>query len=490
MPQSPFAPAESARGRWQFSIRGILLFTASVAIGASVSQINLSSWMAFVSLDVYNEWRVPTDIKTGFFGGSIAVLLFWCCFGLFYQVRDLRAWLAAHGSLPGEQRAGARFEIGWRICLLASFLLYAVMVYLVDQKRLVLAERGVRFWNVAEMIREAIFALLLLILVGSVPAARPRKYWAALVYLVRAVLGVCIIRFFLEYVLDDMAVCRLVEIATIGISNAFPLDLTPNGAILVRRYSRIFFWWTAASGVVFAFNYYFLSKLARQKKAGIGRRLLWCVLLSLGVLNTSVFAIWILTYGYPQLSPIFVEARGPIEFHCWIAIAVITVLLAAVSAYRMTADRRKIESAVAAAWRRNPDNYYHEWRLVLWLFAMAVAGLLAQLLYYQSTVPGLTLSNLQTFGYKRPPGFSLNLIPDWLNGRPVNYLWLALILLALHRALWPRGKGEQRQTELPRIELRRFFAIWLLSLLVILPGLFALAWLSFAVWYSPWYMGR
>ena len=106
MPQSPFAPAESVRQRWQFSIRGMLIFTVSVAIGASVSQTKLSSWVAFIPTDAFDQNKVPLDIKTGWCGGLIATLIFWLCMGIFYQIRDLWASLSTRCDLDNQQRWG------------------------------------------------------------------------------------------------------------------------------------------------------------------------------------------------------------------------------------------------------------------------------------------------------------------------------------------------------------------------------------------------
>ena len=67
MPQSPFAPADSSRQRWQFSIRGMLIFTASVAIGLSVMQINKSCWFAG---QISRDLDDAEIIKTGWLGGA------------------------------------------------------------------------------------------------------------------------------------------------------------------------------------------------------------------------------------------------------------------------------------------------------------------------------------------------------------------------------------------------------------------------------------
>jgi hypothetical protein len=520
--QSPFAPVDSAHHRWQFSIRGLLVFTVSVAIGASFSQVSLANWVAFISLDVYHEYPPPPDIKTGWAGGLIAVVLFWFCLGVFHQIRDLNAWLAEHRDVEREYRWAARIEVAWRVAVLALFSIFALMTILIDKKLLVLPEPGDRFWKVAEMFREAIFTVLLLVVVGSVPAYRPKRYWGAAAYLTQAVLGAAVVAFFLKHVLGEMGIARLVEIAILGISNSFSLHLASNNLVRCVQCTRVFFWWTTASSMLVGFNWYFLNNLARRWWAGAALRGLsrfsrrekpcqakaldsprkmglspsggialgfYSVLAVLGTISTCVFAVWALAIGYPQMNPLMVESRGPITVHCWIALVILFAIVAAASAYRLTADWREGDGTLPDPWRRNADTYYHEWRTLLVLLAVAIVGMNVQLWFYQTTIPGLGISNVSNMMTRPTAGPSPMFFPVWFNGRPINYLWLALALLALHRAICRRNPWTVRP-DLPRINSAQFFALWPLAFAILFSGLFTLAWLSFAIWHSPWYISR
>jgi hypothetical protein len=74
MSQPPDNPSEPLHNRWQFSLRGMLLFTLSVAIGASVVKCNVHNWIG-------DQSQLVGGIKIGFGGGLIAILVFWMIFG-------------------------------------------------------------------------------------------------------------------------------------------------------------------------------------------------------------------------------------------------------------------------------------------------------------------------------------------------------------------------------------------------------------------------
>jgi hypothetical protein len=86
-------------------------------------------------------------------------------------------------------------------------------------------------------------------------------------------------------------------------------------------------------------------------------------------------------------------------------------------------------------------------------------------------------------------GIMLNLV-YWPLVRPVNLLWLCLVFLALHRAFARRVDNKQPQSDLPRIDPARFVSVWFAALAFMISGALVLVWMSFALWFNPWWRGR
>jgi len=81
------------------------------------------------------------------------------------------------------------------------------------------------------------------------------------------------------------------------------------------------------------------------------------------------------------------------------------------------------------------------------------------------------------------------LVESWF-GDPVNCLLLSLVLLALHRAFSRRKDSKHPQAELPRINPARFVTVWFGTLAFVVSGALVLVWMSFALWFNPWWRGR
>jgi hypothetical protein len=486
MPQSPFASPESAQ-RWQFGIQGMLIFTLSVAIGASVSQTNIANWLTIFAVE-QTDFRQPVEIvKTGFGGGMLAVAVFWLCLGLVYQIRDIQACLKANPGLEKARKAGGQFEIFWRVGIVALLLGSFLILFLVNMRILILPESGDHGWKVGAMLREAVLLLSLLIIIGSVPAKSGLKLPAILKHILGGLFYALAI-----YYVSKTLVHVLVAIACMGIDKAFPLQLSLCDPRHFARTLATFYRWSAISAIVVPLNFFFLRRLARQWPAGAGRRLLWSGLLALGIAENVRYVLWTMAVGYPTIAPFHAEIGGTVMWHSWIALVILTTISSAVPAYRMSAEPIDIAEDSKLAWRRNPRKYYHEQRTVLLLFAAALLWIMADIYFEARRNPSFPLSELGNLIYRAS---RIRSYWDFWNElffflMPALFLWFGLLLLTLHRAFARRIDPHDPQSQMPRLNWAKFTAVWLAMAAFTVCGLLALIWISFGLWFSPWYIGR
>jgi hypothetical protein len=487
MPQSPFASSDSPRQKWQFSIRGMLIFTASVAIGTSVSQTNISNWLTIFATQ-RTDFRQPIEIiKTGWGGGMLATLIFWLCLGLAYQIRDLWICLNANPEIDKAQKAGGQIEIVWRAGLVALLIGYASVLFLVDMRILILPESGDHDWRMGSMLREAVLLSLLLILVRSVPAVHRIKLPALVKHLFEGILYGLVV-----YYLSKTLIFSLVNTAILGIDSSFPAKFSVINPRLYAHTIAIFHRWSLISALSVLVNLFVLRCLARQWSSGIKRRFFWSVLLIVGIANNFAFVIWFITIGYPTICPYLVETGGHVARHSWITLTILTAILTAVPAYRMTTERSVVAEVPAISWRRNPNKYYHEQRLILLLFVAVLLWIMADLYFEAKRNPEFPITEWGNLFFRgRFYRSSWDFIDALFFGIiPVLFLWLSLLLVILHRAFARRFGPNHPPAELPRINRTKFVTIWLATLAFTISGTLTLVWMSFGLWSNPWFCVR
>jgi hypothetical protein len=412
-----------------------------------------------------------------------AILLFWMVLGIIYQIRDLRYTLASNKDLIAEQRWGLRFEIFWRIAVTALLAMYVLLSFLIDRGTLTLSEWEDFILLYTGTFRVSVVILLLLVLVGSVPYIRREKrpsYFYCGLQLFALMLAVvfCLIRW-----MDYTTIPHFVHIATLGIDWAQRLKFTAVDPRHYNFYASLFFWWSLFSVLIVAANWAILTRLARQWSAGFKRRLIWSGLLIAGVALAGSFVIWIKTSGLHKFSPFLAEAGSHPPYHCWIAAVLLMLILTTILTYRMAADYNPLAIAPQVIWRQNPNKYYHEKRWMLVLLAVAIVWFHYEIYFHQTAIYHQAMG----IGYT---AFSLQELFDSWFFQPTDYLWLSLILLAIYRAFARRKDARGLQAELPRINPARFIAIWFGTLAFTISGALVLVWMSFALWFNPWWRGR
>jgi hypothetical protein len=423
------------------------------------------------------------------FGGIVATLVFWMCLGLLYQVRDLwRCW-KSHPQLDRERRCGVAFEMIWRLGIIFLFGLHALLAILLDRGVFVLREKDEMMGEPSAMICEAIFELALLTVIASIPfirKERKRTRLHGILYFIFCLLAMVLC---LERWTDLTLIPLLVHIATVGIDYATANKFSIIDARLYPARVHLFFWWSLASGLVVCANGFILVRLAKQWSRGLLRRLTWIALFCLGVAFTASFAAWILARGLGQISPYFAEVGCGTPWQGWIAAAVVAILLATTLAYRMSVEREVSGDIPAVYWRVNSRQYFHEWRLILFLIAAAFLSMFIIESYrswvsYQGFASSFGLVGLQ------PKPFVSFLFLDAILSRPNHFLSLALLLVLAHRFFRRRPKADDLQIQTPRLNPAKFITLWLATAAFVVSGSLALVWMSFGLWFNPWFGGK
>jgi hypothetical protein len=217
-------PSDPPHNRWQFSLRGLLVFTVSVAIGAAVMQQRVREILGFSAPPAVQEmaygapagsshYRIEQLFSIGLCGILLVILAFWMIAGMLNQVRDMRSTLASHPDLRADHRWGLQFEISWRLIMALMVSLCILMVFLSDQRLIVLPESPDVTYSLIGPITHAVPAVLVLAIVASVPYVR-RKESSSLVhrglYLMFCALAAALC---LELWTDHTIIYQLVHIA-------------------------------------------------------------------------------------------------------------------------------------------------------------------------------------------------------------------------------------------------------------------------------------
>jgi hypothetical protein len=444
-----------------------------------VTACNIQNW-----LGVFSYSGQDRIVIHSYGGGVIAMIVSWTLLGLFYQVRDLRVTLAMQDGLSTENRRGLRFEIFWRVAIALLIISYALLCFLIDRGTVTLSKwEEAAGWPDGIMLM-TLAIMLLIVLVSAVPFARRerRTSWLHIsLWLVAAILAIILcLKSFMDYTMFP----AFAHISTIGIDYAQPLKFATLKPLTYNLYASVFFWGSLLSSLVALINCLFVRCLASQWRLGQIRRWIWSGLLVVGIGTVSGFLVWIVYFGLYKLSPYLAEVGSQAPLHSWISVGLLILVIVTLITYRMVIEYTPDAKGLQVGWRRNPNKYYNEWRLVVFLLAISVVCFHFQLLYALVDTAMPIKNGSFTFIYSWS-----YLLENWLctqNG----FLWLSLVILALHRAFARRESAQQLQATFPSIDRARFAAVWAATLAVMVSGAMAVVWMSFALWFNPWFRGR
>jgi hypothetical protein len=396
--------------------------------------------------------------------------------GLLYQVRDLFAFLKSHSQLDKEHKLGGAVEIFWRLSFVVLFFLHALLAILLEREVFVFEEYIADYWYVSRMLREGIFALLLIAIVGSIPYACVNTR-SRLLYRIAGPLTIifasllCLLRWMHE------TKFHFQETLYLYIKDSkIPIGFAAFDSRHYHANARMFFWLSFFSGLMVVANGFFLNRLSRHWHRGLPVRLMWTSCLISGVAFLSCFIVWVLNRGLWQICPHFAEVALQFTMQSWLAAALLLFLLTTISAYRMTADFTTHPDDPPTSWRIHADKYFGEWPPILLL---------------------LGWSSFWFWAMSLPTSVMFTLGPDynqiWFEYfyRPVDFLWMALLLLILHRSIpTRRPDSNDPRAQLPRINPVKFVAIWFATAAFVVSGSLALVWMSFGLWFNPWFGGK
>jgi hypothetical protein len=218
MLQSPLQTTESPLSRWQFSIRGLLLFTASVAVGISFGLTKLESWSIYGF--TCNDGKA---IMTGWCGGLIGFIVFWMVVGIACQIRDLWSYLRTAPPIDKEQKCSLRCEIYWRVGIIPILLFVAIFAACLDREffKLACLEEDWGYYN--EVYREPIVLLLLMVIVWNVPQAEVKPKRPLFHRGVNLLAWTVLIVLAYNRWQEETVVPAMLNIATVTMDMAFPL---------------------------------------------------------------------------------------------------------------------------------------------------------------------------------------------------------------------------------------------------------------------------
>jgi hypothetical protein len=155
----------------------------------------------------------------------------------------------------------------------------------------------------------------------------------------------------------------------------------------------------------------------------------------------------------------------------------------------MSTDRTPVTKTPEIAWRRNPNKYYHERWPILLLFAFAILWIMVDIYLEARRNPSFHLTEWGfNFFTIRSYWASADII--FFTLMPTLFLWLSLFLLTLNRAFSRRFDPQQLLAELPCINRAKFITIWLAMLAFTVFGALAVVWMSFGLWFNPWFNSR
>jgi hypothetical protein len=331
---------------------------------------------------------------------------------------------------------------------------------------------------------------MLLAIVGSIPSIQRETKWTPLLVIFYLVASAVAIVFCLQRWMDNTVNYFFVHLATVSIDSSQPEKFAVIDHHHYLANSRYFFAWSLISSLIVVANGFFLCRLANQWSRGMFRRWLWGGLLVAGLVAVGSCVFWIQTNGLKQISPFIAEVASLRFGRTWFSVFILLAMIVTAWTYRMAADWKVAGEVPAQAWRKNSEKYYHEGKVFLVLLIVALLGEYIFVSYQdylqcQAAVQQVGLTGL--FGNQ---AFSFTTLLRNLAANPALYFWLALLVLSITKLFSRRKNIQPPQAEIPRLNLVKFAVVWIAAAAFAVTGGAALAWMSFALWFSPWVTAR
>ncbi len=455
--------ANTSTQRFQFSIRGLLLTTAVIAVGFSVGCLK------------------NARLEDGLF----AVATTFIVIGLINQVADLCRTLRQTTGLSANQRFGWWFAILWRGTLVILLVGHFVLMELLATNRIALAGTADDFWFLGplghESLRRAIFAMCLLLVFGSMersPSRASPRRWNGAIVLLAALAIIALVAILLR---ERFFIYGQVHIACAGMAMGRPPGPADTAWLSLDARAWSFFGWALAASGFVLLDLFCLRKLISCWSRGRRTRAIAVAALGISLALTAIHPVWLAARGLKGVSPCFAEVIEIAPINRWFFGLLLVVLFVTAAARRMTPAAKTLVSDPRWNWRQRPAAYLHEHRLVALFVAatilcMAVRGMLK-----------VSSDFARLFGFPRPP---MTLARDLLESSMVDpfcQLWLVVFCLALYRSIF----GVARTSEglgggPPELPLSLFAIVWTALLATVLMAAPIFAALGFGLCLNWW----
>ncbi len=447
------------RRRFQFSLRGLMVFALGVALASSAIASEGTNWSY----------------------GPLALVVICIILGLLNQVRDL--WTTFHGrpDLSSDERWGWRFAVFWRVAVVCLWVGQYITAGLAARGILLLPEREGGFADTGSNLRHGLLCLSLLIVLASVPTATQPRHRPLQSRVLRAAsLIVGVVWCFVIWTLMTSH-AHLVNVALQGMEASWPRRFAIQGLDPDMTARSRAFLWRSVWGIVFVpINLVLVHQLSQRWGRGLRVRLILTGLLALSLAMTAWYPIWVYSTGLHKTSPMMAEAMVMGPAHLWMSAVLLVIVFVTAATYRMVQPQSGSVGAEEPNWRRRPRSYHHERPgvIILLVAGTTLVDFVSDWLFWS-----------QWFHWFHSPpllAFAWSFIESFLFV-PARYMSLAVILLGLHRAWigWSRSTDSSRAGP-PTLPLWRFCAVWLAMFLTTVTGIPTIAWFSFAFWMGPW----
>ena len=312
MVEASNATPRQARQPWQFTLRGLFLFTFSIALGLSF-------------------WKTEHD----WYLGALAAISFWIVLGLAAQVRDLWGTFQRSGILTTEERWGWRFAIAWRLaacCLIATYFLDR---WLVTWHILAINKNSENFSASPREMCEAGLLTVLIVAIASSPRLARRGRRGGWFWTVELLSGIAAAQLFMVLLADRLAISALVHIAITNVQIAQPGRSSADVPTACSAARTAKFFAVTTAGVVSVLVSCGLLRLLslRWWRGGPGRTCLG-VLLAASLIMMVLLAGKVALVEVPGITPILAANIFMPRSHQFVAAAVLVLLLVSVAACR------------------------------------------------------------------------------------------------------------------------------------------------------------
>jgi hypothetical protein len=456
--------------RFQFSIRGMLIFTAAIAIGFALGK--------------------TTKVEDGLFAFAST----WIVAGLIAQIVDLRAVFRQASGLTRDQSCAWWFAILSRTGLATLVVGHFLLIALLATKRLTLTGVEGDFpWEETlfhESLRNAIFALSLFLVFAGLDigkrSARPRR-WTPVV---NAAMAFAVVIMVCYSLIDRFVVASYGHFGSARVAIEMPHAHAPYAKVFSDARSLSFLNLAMLASGIVLLDVLLLYWLTRCWTVGRLRRAVALLALGIGLALTAIYPAWLATGGLRETSPFCAELLTIQPLNRWLFGAVLAIMFVTAGARRIIPAEQLRTNNPQSTWRRRSALYYNEYRLLAVFVAIAIVCMEFHrpfpTVYHLSYVDFETLSWTYIWYPKAWKFILMQLLQDWPCD-PRLQLWLLVLFVAIYRAIFGFARAVESPGSLPReLPLTLYITVWIALMAIVIIAVPIFAALGFGLALNWW----